>query len=58
VVEATEGTKDLCLLRNQAIGWEETDGILVRYLEQGFEPIGKWGDYELLRRDGPAASVQ
>lgn len=58
VVEATEGTKDLCLLRNQAIGWEETDGILVRYLEQGFEPIGKWGDYELLRRDGPAAPAQ
>lgn len=58
VIEATEGTKDLCLLRNQAIGWEETNGILVQYLEQGFEPIGKWGDYELLRRDGPAASSQ
>jgi hypothetical protein len=58
VIEATEGIKDLCLLRNQAIGWEETDGILVQYLEQGFEPIGKWGDYELLRRDGPAAPSQ
>jgi hypothetical protein len=58
VVEATEGTENLCLLRNQAIGWEETNGILMTYLEQGFEPIGKWGDYELLRRDGPAAPSQ
>jgi hypothetical protein len=55
VVEATEGTEDLCLLRNRAIGWEVTEGVLERYLEVGFEPIGKWGEYELLRRDGPAA---
>jgi hypothetical protein len=57
VIEATAETKDLCLLRNQAIGWEETNGILVQYLEHGFQPIGKWGDYELLRRDGPAMST-
>jgi hypothetical protein len=55
VVEATEGTEDLCLLRNRAIGWEVREGVLERYLEEGFAPIGKWGDYELLRRDRPAA---
>jgi hypothetical protein len=57
VVEATEGTEDLCLLRNRAIGWEVTGGVLERYLEEGFAPIGKWGDYELLRRDRPAAEA-
>jgi hypothetical protein len=57
VIEATEGTKDLCLLRNPALGWGTGSGILVQYLEHGFRPIGKWGDYELLRRDGPATST-
>ena len=27
---------------------------LVEYLEHGFTLIGKWGEYELLRREGPA----
>jgi hypothetical protein len=56
VVEATDETEDLCLLRNRAIGWEVKNGVLEQYLEKGFRPIGKWGDYELLRRDGPAAA--
>ncbi|MBS1887197.1 MAG: hypothetical protein JSU06_08415 [Actinobacteria bacterium] len=56
VIEATEGTKDLCLLRNRALAasWGLGEGVLVRYLEHGFRPIGKWGEYELLRREGPA----
>lgn len=55
VIEDTRGDKQLCLLRNKALqaGWGEKEGILTRYLEQGFRPIGKWGEYELLRREGP-----
>ncbi|HEY2717482.1 MAG TPA: hypothetical protein VGI73_14790 [Solirubrobacterales bacterium] len=54
VIEDTESISGLCLLRNPAIqlGWGEKEGILTRYLEQGFTPIGKWGEYELLRREG------
>jgi hypothetical protein len=58
VIEDTAATKELCLLRNKSLaaGWGTSEGILVRYLEHGFLPIGKWGEYELLRREGPAAS--
>jgi hypothetical protein len=46
----------LCLLRNneRAAGWGLGEGPLVKYLEHGFTLIGKWGEYELLRREGPA----
>ncbi|HVW47370.1 MAG TPA: hypothetical protein VHA76_09980 [Solirubrobacterales bacterium] len=55
VIEDTRADRQLCLLRNNGLqaGWGEKEGILTRYLEQGFEPIGKWGEYELLRREGP-----
>jgi hypothetical protein len=55
VIEDTRDDKQLCLLRNHALqaGWGEREGILTEYLEKGFEPIGKWGEYELLRREGP-----
>jgi hypothetical protein len=55
VIEDTRDDKQLCLLHNPAIqaGWGEREGILTEYLEQGFKPIGKWGEYELLRREGP-----
>jgi hypothetical protein len=58
VIEDTSSTRNLCLLRNKALaaGWGESDGALVRYLEHGFRPLGSWGDYELLRRDGPAGA--
>jgi hypothetical protein len=58
VIEATSSTKDLCLLRNKALaaGWGESDGLLVKYLEHGFQPLESWNEYELLRRDGPATS--
>jgi hypothetical protein len=48
----------LCLLRNneRAAGWGLGEGPLVKYLEHGFTLIGKWGEYELLRREGPAES--
>jgi hypothetical protein len=57
VIDETSSISNLCLLRNypMAAGWGEKDGPLVRYLEQGFQPLGKWGDYELLRREDPAA---
>jgi hypothetical protein len=56
VIDETASISNLCLLRNYplAAGWGEKDGPLVSYLEQGFEPFGRWGDYELLRREGPA----
>lgn len=56
VIADTAGTSRLCLLRNPglAAGWGETDGPLVRYLDRGFRPLAKFGDYELLRREGPA----
>jgi hypothetical protein len=55
VIEDTRGDKQLCLLHNPGLqaGWGEKEGILTEYLEQGFKPIGKWGEYELLRREGP-----
>ncbi|HEY1854974.1 MAG TPA: hypothetical protein VGG40_10335 [Solirubrobacterales bacterium] len=58
VIEETSSIKGLCLLRNKALlaGWGETEGPLVTYLEEGFEPLGKWGEYELLQRPGTAPS--
>ncbi len=58
VIDDTSGQKDLCLLRNPSIQglWGTEEGILTRYLEQGFTPIQTWGTYELLRREGPATA--
>jgi hypothetical protein len=56
VIDDTASIEGLCLLRNKerAAGWGESEGPLVTYLEHGFRPLGKWGEYELLRRQGPA----
>ncbi len=56
VIEAIAPIEGLCLLRNneRAAGWGLGEGPLVKYLEHGFTLIGKWGEYELLRREGPA----
>jgi hypothetical protein len=55
VIEDIAPIEGLCLLRNneRAAGWGLGEGPLVRYLEHGFTLIGKWGEYELLRREGP-----
>lgn len=49
--------KGLCLLRNLPIaaGWGEGTGPLVSYLDHGFTPVAKFGDYELLKREGAGA---
>jgi hypothetical protein len=57
VITDIDPIENLCLLRNlpYAAGWGNgtiPEGPLVRYLEQGFDPIGRWDDYELLRREG------
>jgi len=54
VIEDTRGIAGLCLLRNPALaaGWGESPGPLVSYLEEGFQPLAKVGDYELLKRPG------
>ena len=56
VIEDLAPIEGLCLLRNKerAAGWGLGEGPLVKYLEHGFRPLGKWGEYELLRREGPA----
>jgi hypothetical protein len=56
VIEDIAPIEGLCLLRNpeRAAGWGLGEGPLVKYLEHGFTPLGKWGEYELLRREGPA----
>ncbi|HEY2480200.1 MAG TPA: hypothetical protein VGI17_15915 [Solirubrobacterales bacterium] len=56
VIEDTASIEGLCLLRNKerAAGWGLREGPLVTYLEHGFKLIGKWDEYELLRREGPA----
>lgn len=56
VIEDIAPIEGLCLLRNneRAAGWGLGEGPLVRYLEHGFTLIGQWGQYELLRREGPA----
>ncbi len=58
VIEDIAPIEGLCLLRNneRAAGWGLGEGPLVKYLEHGFTLIGKWGEYELLRREGPAES--
>jgi hypothetical protein len=55
VIEDIAPIEGLCLLRNneRAAGWGLGEGPLVKYLEHGFTLIGKWGEYELLRREGP-----
>jgi hypothetical protein len=56
VIEEIAPIEGLCLLRNneRAAGWGLGEGPLVKYLEHGFTLIGKWGEYELLRRQGQA----
>ena len=58
VIEEIAPIEGLCLLRNneRAAGWGLGEGPLVKYLEHGFTLLGKWGEYELLRREGPAGS--
>ena len=55
VIEDIAPIEGLCLLRNneRAAGWGLGEGPLVKYLEHGFTLIGKWDEYELLRREGP-----
>jgi hypothetical protein len=59
VIEEIAPIEGLCLLRNKerAAGWGLGEGPLVKYLEHGFTPLGKWGEYELLRREGPAEAA-
>lgn len=58
VIADTASIPQLCLLRNPALqaAWGVSEGSLVSYLERGFEPLGKWGEYELLRREGTAGA--
>jgi hypothetical protein len=61
VIEQTRGIDGLCLLRNLplAANWSAgtiPSGPLLRYLERGFEPIAKIGDYELLKRPGTGST--
>lgn len=58
MIDDTRSVEDLCLLRNIPLAEWWTRGAipagpLVRYLEEGFQPIVKFGDYELLKRNGP-----
>ncbi|HVV89967.1 MAG TPA: hypothetical protein VHB53_05690 [Solirubrobacterales bacterium] len=59
VIEDIAPIEGLCLLRNneRAAGWGLGEGPLVKYLEHGFKLIGKWDEYELLRREGPAEAA-
>jgi hypothetical protein len=59
VIEDIAPIEGLCLLRNneRAAGWGLGEGPLVKYLEGGFKLIGKWDEYELLRREGPAEAA-
>jgi hypothetical protein len=62
VIDDTASIEGLCLLRNTPIaaGWgggEIPPGPLVSYLERGFQPLAKFGDYELLRREGAAGAT-
>lgn len=57
VIAEIEPVEGLCQLRNEplAAGWGNgtiPSGPLVRYLDHGFAPLAKFGDYELLRREG------
>ena len=60
VIADIRGVDGLCQLRNLplAAGWGNgtiPPGPLVRYLHRGFEPIARFGDYTLLKREGSAA---
>jgi hypothetical protein len=62
VIDDTASIEGLCLLRDipLAAGWgggEIPPGPLVGYLERGFQPLAKFGDYELLRREGAAGAA-
>jgi hypothetical protein len=57
VIEDTRSIDGLCLLQNVPLAqrWgagEIPPGPLVRYLHRGFVPIAKFGDYQLLKREG------
>jgi hypothetical protein len=58
VIEATRSIDGICLLENDTVarswgaGAGTPPGPLVRYLQDGFVPIAKFGDYELLKREG------
>ncbi len=61
VIEETSSIDGLCLLRNHDLDlfWGAgavPPGPLVRYLHRGFEPIGRFGTYALLRREGQGTS--
>lgn len=60
VIADTRSIEGLCLLRNLPLaeGWGEgiPPGPLVSYLQHGFRSLGADGDYELLRREGPAGA--
>lgn len=61
VIAEIDPIENLCQLRNEPIaaGWSNgaiPSGPLVSYLDRGFEPVGSWGDYELLRRSGAGAA--
>ena len=58
VIEAIRSIDGLCLLENAPLArWWGAGGVmppgpLVRYLHHGFVPIAKFGDYQLLKREG------
>jgi len=56
VIAEIEPVNGLCQLRNEplAAGWGNgtiPPGPLIRYLDGGFKPVAKFGDYELLKRE-------
>jgi F0F1-type ATP synthase membrane subunit c/vacuolar-type H+-ATPase subunit K len=56
VIDDTRSIDGLCLLRNIPIaeGWgggRIPPGPLVRYLHRGFQPLARFGAYELLKRE-------
>lgn len=60
VIDGTRSIDGLCLLENTPL-WQKWTrlgaggipaGPLVHYLHHGFVPIAKFGDYELLKREG------
>ncbi|HSS31985.1 MAG TPA: hypothetical protein VLL27_01740 [Solirubrobacterales bacterium] len=58
VIDETRSIDGLCLLRNQPLAeiWSQgplPEGPLLDYMEEGFRPIGSWGDYTLSQR-GPS----
>jgi hypothetical protein len=62
VISEIDPVEGLCQLRNEplAAGWGNgtiPPGPLVGYLDRGFKPLVKFGDYELLRREGSAGAA-